>query len=99
MKRNYEEIVDTPNSIVVNPSNVINYWLIAVVLLTITCLLLLVAIFVQYYLKYGLTVPWYYHAGIEMTSVIQINVKNCTCYFFDDMINIKNLDPNQIKTD
>ena len=58
MKRNYEEIVDTPNSIVVNPSNVINYWLIAVVLLTITCLLLLVAIFVQYYLKYGLTIPW-----------------------------------------
>ena len=29
-----------------------------------------------------------------MNSVKEINIKNCTYYFFDDMINIKNLDPN-----
>ena len=34
-----------------------------------------------------------------MNSVKEINIKNCTYYFFDDMINIKNLDPNKIKID
>ena len=34
-----------------------------------------------------------------MTSVKEINVKNRTYYFFDDMFNIKNLDPNEIKVD
>ena len=29
----------------------------------------------------------------------QINIKNCTYYFFNDMINIKSFDPNQIKID
>ena len=28
---------------------------------------------------------------------MEIDVKNRTYYFFDDMINIKNLDPNKIK--
>ena len=28
----------------------------------------------------------------------EIDINNCTYYFFDDMINIKNLDPNKIKT-
>ena len=28
-----------------------------------------------------------------------INVKNYTYYFFDDIINIKEFDPNNIKTD
>ena len=27
------------------------------------------------------------------------DTKNCACYFFYDMINIKNLDPNKIKID
>ena len=27
------------------------------------------------------------------------DIKNCTYYFFNDMINIKNLDPNKIKID
>ena len=26
-----------------------------------------------------------------------IDIKNCTYYFFNDMINIKNLDPNKFK--
>ena len=26
----------------------------------------------------------------------EIDIKNCTCYLFDDMINMKNFDPNKI---
>ena len=29
----------------------------------------------------------------------KINIKNCTYYLFDEMINIKNFDPDQIKID
>ena len=29
----------------------------------------------------------------------KINIKNCTYYVFDEMINIKNFDPDQIKID
>ena len=29
----------------------------------------------------------------------EIDTKNCTYYFFDDMINTKNLDPYKIKID
>ena len=32
-------------------------------------------------------------------KVKDVNIKNRTCYFFDDIINIKNLDPNNIKID
>ena len=28
-----------------------------------------------------------------------ISIKNCTCYFFEDIINIKNFGPNKIKKD
>ena len=28
-----------------------------------------------------------------------IDIKNCTWFFFDDMINIKSIDPNKIKID
>ena len=34
-----------------------------------------------------------------MNNVKEMNVKICTYYFFDDMINIKTLDPNKIKID
>ena len=34
-----------------------------------------------------------------MNSLKEINIKNCTSYFFNDMINIRNLDPNKIKID
>ena len=34
-----------------------------------------------------------------MGNIKQINVKNCTYYFFNDMINIKNFDPSLIKID
>ena len=40
----FEEIEDTPESAVINPSDTINYCLVAVVLLAIIRLLLLVAI-------------------------------------------------------
>ena len=32
-------------------------------------------------------------------SIKGIEVKNCMCYFFDDIISIKNLEQNNIKTD
>ena len=34
-----------------------------------------------------------------MNSVKEIDIKNCLYYFLDDMINIKNLNPNKIKID
>ena len=34
-----------------------------------------------------------------MNSVKEINAKNRTYYFFNDMINLKNLDTNKIKID
>ena len=34
-----------------------------------------------------------------MNNVIEIDIKNCAYYFLHDMINIKNLDLNKIKTD
>ena len=40
-----DEIEDTPESAVINPSNGTNYWLITVALLVIACLLLLANIF------------------------------------------------------
>ena len=32
-------------------------------------------------------------------SAKDINIKNCTNYFLDDIINIKDFDPNNIKID
>ena len=34
-----------------------------------------------------------------MGNIKQINIKNRTYYFFNDMINIKNFDPGLIKID
>ena len=34
-----------------------------------------------------------------MGNIKQINIKNRTYYFFDDMINVKNFDPNLLKID
>ena len=34
-----------------------------------------------------------------MNSLKEINIKNLSYYFFDDMVNIKYLDPNKIKID
>ena len=51
-----DEIVNTPGSASINPSNGINYWVIVVVLLAIACLLLLMVIVVNYYMRSGLTI-------------------------------------------
>ena len=32
-------------------------------------------------------------------KVKDIDIENCTYYFYNDMINIKNFDPNNIKKD
>ena len=34
-----------------------------------------------------------------MGNIEEINIKNRTYYFFDDMINIKDFDPNLLKID
>ena len=34
-----------------------------------------------------------------MGNIKQINLENCTYYFFDDMINIKDFNPTLIKID
>ena len=34
-----------------------------------------------------------------MAEVKQINIKNRTCYFYNDMINLKNFEPNLLKID
>ena len=53
-----DETADTPETISINPSDGINYCLIAVVLLKIVCLLLLVVIVVKYSLKRELTISY-----------------------------------------
>ena len=30
---------------------------------------------------------------------IELDIKNCTYHFYDDIINIKNLDPNKVTID
>ena len=34
-----------------------------------------------------------------MGNIKQINIKNCTYYFFNDLINIKDFDPSMVKKD
>ena len=34
-----------------------------------------------------------------MGNIKEVNIKNCTYYFFDDMVNITNFDPNLLKID
>ena len=34
-----------------------------------------------------------------MNGIKEIDIKNRTYYFFNDIINVKNLDPNKIKID
>ena len=46
-----DEIIHTPENISINPNDKANYWLIAVVLLAIACLLCLVIIVVKYCIK------------------------------------------------
>lgn len=41
----------------------------------------------------------YYLISLKMNRVKEINIKNCTYYFLNDMINIKKLDLNKIKID
>ena len=36
---------------------------------------------------------------LKINNVEKLGIKNCTYYFLNDMINIKNLDPKKIKID
>ena len=51
-----DEIVDTPETALINSSGGINHGLIAVVLLATACLLLLMVMVVKYYMKPRLTI-------------------------------------------
>ena len=41
----------------------------------------------------------HYHTQYKINSVNEIEIRNLSYYFFNDMLNIKNLDPNKIKID
>ena len=101
----------TPEKAIINPShsrklNGIDHWLTDVALLVMACSLLLIAIAVKYYMKHELKIPCLlsryasdYNISIKMNSVKETDIKNHKHYFFNDLINIKNLDPNEIKID
>ena len=94
------ETVDTLKSTIINPSNGINYQLVAIILLAIACLLLLVVNFVQQYMKHGLTIPYLLlqqYKEMNKNKKEEIDTKTRAYYFFDKMVNIKSLDPNKIK--
>ena len=94
-----DQFENIPESAVINPSNGINYWLLAVVLLAITCILLLVVKIVKYYMKPELTISYLllsWHEDEWRNSVTEINTKYFMYYFFNDIINIKNLDSNKL---
>ena len=64
------ETVDAPENFVINDSNEINYWLIVAVPLAIACLLLLVVIVVNYYIKRGLTIAYFLHISIIIKDLV-----------------------------
>ena len=41
---------------------------------------------------------WQYRSKMS-NKIKDVSIKNNTCYFFNDIINIKNFDPNNIKID
>ena len=51
-----DKTVDTAESAPINPSDSIDYWLIAI-LISIACLLSFVVIVVKLYMKHALTIP------------------------------------------
>ena len=52
----YDEIVNTQEDAPISSINGINYWLINVVVLSITCLLSVMFIVVKFYIKHGLII-------------------------------------------
>ena len=86
----WDEVVDTTESAVISPRDEINYWLIAVILLALECLLLLVlSICILFLLSITWNVGLHFHAyciSIEISGVREIDIKNHTSNFLDDMI-------------
>ena len=50
-------------------------------------------------MKREVAITAFYHIFIQMSSVKEIYIKNRKYYFFDNMINIENLGPNNFETD
>lgn len=77
----HDEIADTPDSILINPSDRVTYQLIDLALLSIAGLLLFVTIVVKYYVKHGLTISYllscqyimWEHVGIDISKGIDVN--------------------------
>ena len=74
------------NNCLIHTISLINICLFSLVCISISC---------HYYLrnKDVLSYQW------KMNSVKEINIKNRTNYFLNNMINIKNLNPEKIKID
>ena len=53
----------------------------------------------HYYTKHWLKINSYYRINIKTNNVNEVDVKTSTYLFLDDMVNIKNVDPNKIKLD
>ena len=52
-----DDIVDTPETISINPGDKTNYWILDILLVAIACLILVVVIVVKYYMNAGLAIP------------------------------------------
>ena len=77
-------------------------FLIYTISLVIICLLLLVVISIScyyYYARDWIERNTHYCILCKMNGLKEIDIKNRTYYFFDDMINIKNLGLKKIKVD
>ena len=77
------------------------YILLAFLLITIA-LLIAVTIYcylIKYWAKQKHLLPFHFRNNELKEKVKDVDIKNRTYYFFDDAINIKNSDPNNIKID
>ena len=77
-----DEVVDTPKSTPISPSDGINYCLIHVVLLSIVGFLLFLAIVVKYYMKHGLIISRLLSYSLEISRLREINIKKLYVLLF-----------------
>ena len=80
----------------------LNCWLKSIialftVLLVIMCVVLLVVVSNITIITKNIGLNIYYCINIKMNSVKEIDIRNCTYYWLDGMINMKNIDPKKKK--
>ena len=76
------KIQDTTETTSINPNKKENYWLIAVAISAIACLLLSVVIIVKYYMKLGLKIPCLFSYQYRDNWIKRNQYKNSAYYFF-----------------